>query len=431
MNRHLPVLIALLAGAAVASAEPAESINLRRTIVVEVAERTKPAVVNISTTRMVQQRMFADPWGMMEQGVRMIPTNSLGSGFIIHRDGFVITNHHVVERARQISVELADGRKLEATLISSDPESDLAVLRIDTPGPFPTLELGDSSDLMIGEPVIAVGNPLGFSHSVSTGIVSAMHRELDTPAGGKLRDLIQTDAAINPGNSGGPLLNAYGQVIGINTAIRGDAQNIGFAIQVNTLRDLVPELLRPQQVTRVELPVRFSERRTLTPPASVESRVEVDMAGSGVRRVTTLNGVAIRGIVDAYVALLSLRPGDELAIETDDGQTTRVAARAVPAPDGVVKARERLGVGVEAVSPALAARYGLAVEDGVLITSVARGSVAERAGLRAGDIIVQLARHRVRSLDDLALLLQHMPERGRFALGVVRGNQAGTILLSL
>src|SRR5205823_7512206 len=128
-----------------------------------------------------------------------------------------------------------------------------------------------SADLMIGEPVIAVGNPLGFSHSVSTGIVSALHRDLKDQRGQvMLGDLIQTDAAINPGNSGGPLLNAYGQVIGINTAIRGDAQNIGFAIQVNKLRDMIPDLMNPTHVTKVDVPIRFFEKRKLTPPSGIE-----------------------------------------------------------------------------------------------------------------------------------------------------------------
>src|SRR5208337_2106089 len=172
--------------------------------------------------------------------VMRVPANSLGSGFIIHADGYVVTNNHVIDRAREITVELADGRKLPASLISADADADLAILKINTDKPLPVLELGDSSDLMIGEPTIAVGNPFGYSHTVSTGIVSALHRDLKDREGKvSLSELIQTDAAINPGNSGGPLLNAYGQVIGINTAIRGDAQGIGFAIAVSSLRDLL------------------------------------------------------------------------------------------------------------------------------------------------------------------------------------------------
>ena len=159
------------------------------------------------------------------------------------------------------------GRKLPAELISSDPDADLAVLKISSDQRFPTLALGDSSDLMIGEPVIAVGNPLGYSHTVSTGIVSAVHRDLkDSDEPKALQDLIQTDAAINPGNSGGPLLNAYGEVIGINTAVRSDAQNIGFSIPINRLRDLIPELMNPASARKVDVPIRLKEEARAVSP---------------------------------------------------------------------------------------------------------------------------------------------------------------------
>src|SRR6185437_13624680 len=160
--------------------------NLRRTVTVQVVEKTKDAVVNISTTKLVSRRISPfgfDPfWQQFGQGeVERVPASSLGSGFIVHPDGYVITNNHVIDRAREIHVELADGRKLPADLISADAEADLAVLQIHSEKPFPALDLGDSSDLMIGEPVIAVGNPLGYSHSVSTGIVSALRRDLKDP----------------------------------------------------------------------------------------------------------------------------------------------------------------------------------------------------------------------------------------------------------
>src|SRR5215218_7728063 len=171
------------------AAPPADSpINLRRTVTVQVVERAKDAVVNISTTKMVNRR--AGPFGddpfwhqFGGQDVIRVPANSLGSGFIIHRDGYVVTNNHVTDRARQIHVELADGRKLPADLISADPDADLAILRISSDRPLPYLALGDSADLMLAEPVIAMGNPLGFHHSVSTGIVSGIDRDLKDPAG--------------------------------------------------------------------------------------------------------------------------------------------------------------------------------------------------------------------------------------------------------
>jgi len=435
----LLILASVLVSITAAGAEAPPEINLRRTVVVDVVERVKPAVVNISTTKLVDRRIggFGDDpfWQQFDFGqVRKVPASSLGSGFIIHSDGYVVTNNHVVDRARRITVELADGRKLPAELISSDAEADLAMLKIADDKPFPALPLGDSADLMIGEPVIAVGNPLGFSHSVSTGIVSAAHRDLkDHRDEVILGDLIQTDAAINPGNSGGPLLNAYGQVIGINTAVRGDAQNIGFAIQVNKLRDLVPELLSPAQVNKVELPVRLSERRTVTPPASVTCDVYLTSGKSAdeSRHVREINGHKPADLIDAYAILLRAKADDQITLTFADGKQTRVRATPVPQPDAIVQARARLGITVEPLTPQAAQRYGLATDDGMLVTEVARDGAADRAGVEPGDVIISLGRYQVRTLKDFATLMQMLPPQGRVRVGVVRGNQLGYGVMQL
>src|SRR3954469_25481559 len=178
MEVEMKFAICCIAALLVAAKNPPEEINLRRTVTVEVVKKTKDAVVNISATKIVNQRMNpfgGDPfWQQFDIGdVARIPADSLGSGFIVHPDWYVVTNHHVIDRARRVNVELADGRKLPAELISSDPDADLAILKIASDKPFPPLELGDSSDLMIGEPAIAAGNPLGYSHSISAGIISA------------------------------------------------------------------------------------------------------------------------------------------------------------------------------------------------------------------------------------------------------------------
>ena len=432
-RRILFTAVCVLTGPPALAAEPPESINLRRTVTVEVVQKVKGSVVNISTTKLIARRRIAlgyDPFweGSDDRDVVRVPANSLGSGFIIHEDGYVVTNHHVIDRARQIKVELADGRKLDADLVSSDPEADLAVLKIASEAPLQPLELGDSADLMIGEPVIAVGNPMGFSHSVSTGIVSALHRDLKGPDGhAVLGDLVQTDAAINPGNSGGPLLNAYGQVIGINTAIRGDAQNIGFSIPVNRLRDLVPELLNPSQVTKVDVHVRLTERRRVTPPARVAAEIILD--GQSPRTVRAINGRRPRDVVDAYAMLLRVKPNEECSILCGDGKPLRVRATQVPLPDAIVQARERLGMTVEQLSPLRAERYGLDVEEGLLITEVGRNGVAGRAGLRPGDVLVQLGRYRVSTFEDFSALLARLPESGRTRAYVIRDGHVGYTLL--
>ena len=161
--------------------------------------------------------------------------SSLGSGVIIKSDGTILTNEHVILRAAKIKVTLLDGREFEGRLIGSDPESDLAVVQIVGEGPFPTLEMGTSEDLMIGETVIAIGNPFGLSHTVTAGVISSLHRSIRSD-GRIYRDFVQTDASINPGNSGGPLLNIRGLLIGINTAIYQEAQGIGFAIPVDRVK---------------------------------------------------------------------------------------------------------------------------------------------------------------------------------------------------
>jgi serine protease Do len=415
------------------AAKAPEEINLRRTVTVEVVKKTKDAVVNISATKIVNQRMNPlgmDPfWQQFDIGdVARIPADSLGSGFIVHPDGYVVTNHHVIDRARRVNVELADGRKLPAELISSDPEADLAILKINDPKPFPTIELGDSSDLMIGEPVIAVGNPMGFSHSVSTGIVSAIHRDLkDQREKVLIKDVIQTDAAINPGNSGGPLLNAYGQVIGINTAIRGDAQNIGFAIQVNRLRDLVPELMNPTHVAKVDVPIRLYEKRRLVPPAGIKCEVCVDGKD---RAVAAVNGHRPTDIVDAYAALLRIKPDQKhVSIQFADGKTEELAVHPSPLPSTVVEAKKRLGITVEQVTPMLAEKYQVESEDGLFIAEVQKGSISANAGLRPGDVIVQVGRYRVSSLNDFGILLNRFPEHGKVRVGVVRNDRIGFAML--
>jgi serine protease Do len=398
-------------------------LNLRRTVVVDVAEKTKNAVVYISTTKMgvVRVNPFGDdPMFAPFSQTYLQRVGSLGSGFIIHKDGYVVTNNHVIQGAREITVELLDGRKLLAELISSNPDADLAILRVQHDKPLPTLELGDSSDLMIGEPVIAVGNPLGFSHSVSTGIVSALHRDLTGPNKEQMSDLIQTDAAINPGNSGGPLLNAYGQVIGINCAIRSDAQNIGFAIPVDRLRDSIPDLMSPEHVSKNELPIKLTESRRIIEPATIESTVRVDGSNEIVRSIA---GATPHDIVDAYAIMLNCKPDESFDLVTDKG-TQKINFKPVAVPDIVVQAKKRLGLTVEQMTPMQAGKLGIDLEWGVLITAVEKSSIADAANLQPNDIIVQIGNQRVVSLDNLAWLLQHMPKKGKVFVGIVRPGMA-------
>jgi S1-C subfamily serine protease len=235
------VLSIVLAAPAGAGNEPpaAEARASRRTPVVEVFESARDAVVSISSTEKVIVRSRSPFDSFFDEFFEMPPSRErsrdiVGSGFVIHSQGYIVTNAHVVARSSEQRVMFAGGAEYEATIVAADKSRDLAILKIDAGTSLPTLPFGRSDDLMIGETVVAIGNPFGFQHTVTAGVVSAVNRDVTISREIVFEDLIQTDASINPGNSGGPLLNALGQLIGVNTAIRGDAENIGFAIPVTT-----------------------------------------------------------------------------------------------------------------------------------------------------------------------------------------------------
>jgi len=219
----------------------------RRSPVAVVAHNVLPAVVNIQTEATIRRRAvdpLFDPFGFFGGTQGTIPSQSLGSGFVWSSDGIIVTNNHVIEGASRISINFNDGSKLPARLIGVDPDSDLAVLRVDS-GNLVAAPIGTSSDIMIGETVVAVGNPFGLSGTVTTGVISALGRSVPSQEQGRtFTDFVQTDASINPGNSGGPLLNIEGKVVGINVAIYANAQGIGFAIPVDRAKKVIEDLLR-------------------------------------------------------------------------------------------------------------------------------------------------------------------------------------------
>jgi S1-C subfamily serine protease len=209
---------------------------------VEVFKKVRPAVVNIAATTLT-----VDFW------MQVTPRAGQGSGFIIDSNGYIMTNNHVVAKAQRLTVTMASGKKLNATLIGRDSASDLAVIKIPGSEVSEIAILGNSDRLAVGQKAIAIGNPFGLSHTLTTGIVSALNREIRSPEGDRMEDLIQTDAAINPGNSGGPLLNSSGEVIGINTAIfslSGGYQGIGFAIPINRAREVATQLITTGRVVQ-------------------------------------------------------------------------------------------------------------------------------------------------------------------------------------
>src|SRR5437667_3117399 len=271
MAKTAALLIAVLAPA-VAAARGAESDPARRSLVVEAVEKASPAVVNVSTEQIVEQCRAPFPFpqdplfeaffrDFVDPRPRRFKTTSLGSGVIVAADGTIMTNVNVIERASRIHVTLIDQREFDATPVGADADADIAILRVKAGDDLPHIPFGSSADLMIGETVIAIGNPFGLSHTVTTGVVSAVGRSLHDEDR-TYTDFVQTDASINPGNSGGPLLDIKGELIGINTAIHGKAQGIGFAIPISRAKRIVQELISHGAV---EAPWVGLAVQTLTP----------------------------------------------------------------------------------------------------------------------------------------------------------------------
>tara|TARA_B100001540_G_C15807269_1_gene642659 strand:+ start:1761 stop:2831 length:1071 start_codon:yes stop_codon:yes gene_type:complete len=303
----------------------------------EVFGKASPAVVYVTNTALRRSLFSLD--------VREIPRGS-GTGFVWNEQGLIVTNYHVIAGAHRLTVTLADRSVHDAEIIGVAPEKDLAVLRIeDPPDDLATLPLGDSSELTVGRKVLAIGNPFGLDTTLTTGVVSALGREIQAPSNRRIRGVIQTDAAINPGNSGGPLLNSLGQLIGVNTAIyspSGASAGIGFAIPVNTVKEVVPQLISYGRMLRPIIGVELASDRWVrryriegVPVVQVYPGLPAAEAGmSGAWRnargevvlgdiITAIDGRPIRSQDDYFSALEAHKPGDEVTIETRLGERER------------------------------------------------------------------------------------------------------------
>ncbi|TAK33882.1 MAG: trypsin-like serine protease [Chloroflexota bacterium] len=292
--------------------------------VMQVAERVGPAVVQVGVVHEGRART--------ERGIVPFKEQGVGSGVIIAPDGYVVTNSHVVHKATQITVTLADGREMVAALVGEDPITDTAVLRIspDLDEKLPVAELGDSDRLRVGQLVIAIGNPHGFQSTVTAGVVSALGRNLRGYGGRLIEGIIQTDAALNPGNSGGPLVDSRGRVVGINTAVIQHAQGLCFAVPINTVKWVVGMLMRDGQVTRAYLGIAGQDRPLhariryqfrLVNPSAVEI-VEVQSGGPAARAglrvgdlISAIDSQPVRTIDDLHRYLARLQPGQVARLE--------------------------------------------------------------------------------------------------------------------
>ncbi len=419
-------------------------------------KQLKPAVVSVSTASVVKRRRGVDPFeefyrGYMggEQGTGRVVPRGQGSGFIIHESGLVLTNNHVIDGADRIGVKLADGREFQANVVGRDPKTDVALLRLDDAKDLPTVYLGDSDRADVGDWVVAIGNPFGLSHSVSVGIVSAKERFIGA---GPYDDFIQTDAAINPGNSGGPLFNARGEVIGINTAIVAHGQGIGFAVPINLVKVLVPQLEQTGTVARGWLGVAIQDltpeiARSLKVPESSKGALIADVVpGSPAERAGLEHGDLVVSVdgrgIDNYahlsrtIALLPpgkairlgvLREGKrmdlEVAVAARDDQGRVLDAKAER--KGATEAKPGpLGIAVSEVTPEMARSLGLSRPTGVVVAEIAGDSPAARAGLSEGDLILEVNRRAVRSLRDWNELVRSVSPGEMVLLRLQRGESA-------
>jgi serine protease Do len=430
---------------AILAAYPGVEASQRRSAVVIAVEKVSPAVVNISTV--VQERVSPFfPFGRDDFFKDFFPDffsreyqrTSLGSGVVVDgKNGYIVTNHHVVARASEIKVITADQKEYMGKSLGSDPRSDLAVIKIDAKEKLPEAKLGDSDDLMIGETVIAIGNPFGLTHTVTTGVVSALDRSVRADDR-VYRHFIQTDASINPGNSGGPLLNIDGDVIGINTAIYQKAQGIGFAIPINKAKRIVKELLRAGEVRPPWIGLEVQEaagdlKAHFGVPEEKRGVLVSDVYGespaarAGFRRgdvIISLEGFPVDSPEAYHQTLAEYTMTERLTFKVfRNGKEISVSLEATSFP--VVLAPElfyrRLGIKV--------ADRGRKGQAGIVIEEVKPASEAGRIGLKSGDVILQINNQAMTGMDDFKEAVSRSHHLSSLNIVVKRGAYAYSLAL--
>ena len=413
----------------------------RRTPVVEAVALTEQTVANISTERIRIVRYYDSPFSFRDRFLdrfhddffgryrdkRFKVESPIGSGVIIDDSGYILTNDHVVSKASNLKITLSDKSEFDGVLVSTNPDNDLAVIKIESRKPLKAISLGRGDDLMLGETVIALGNPLGLENTVTTGVISALDREI-TLRGDRAqityRGLIQTDAAINPGNSGGPLININGELIGINTAIVDAAEGIGFAISVSHVRNILTDLLNFRKLRKVWIGIAVSptdkgiEIEKVSPNSPAEK--------AGIKKgdfLTGVDAVAVDSPLTFTQYMVKKKAGDtvQLKIRRGDQELTKpITIEEAPRPPAQELALKLFGLKVQDLTPELAQELALRVREGVLIYGVQKGTPAERF-LRSGDVIAQLGRQRVRNLEDLGAVLETISPGEAADLWIVRG----------
>jgi serine protease Do len=398
--------------------------------VADLVERLKPAVVNISVTETVKpgkapkeppplfgsDEFWKRFFGEREQ--KEFKRQGVGSGFIISNDGYIITNNHVIQKATDIAVILYNKKQFPARVVGTDPKTDVALIKIEAAEPLSVAPLGDSGLLREGEAVFAIGNPFGLAETVTAGIVSAKGRVIGA---GPYDDFIQIDASINPGNSGGPLLNYYGEVVGINAVISSSGQGIGFAVPINLAKDVLVQLKEKGRVTRGWLGVSIQEvtpeiARSFglkEPAGALVSDLVADGPAEkgGVRRgdvILEVNGKQVRDYHEIPRMIAAMSPGEKVLFTVmRDGNEVSVSPvvqemKEDGPPSFGPESRAPLGMTLQPVTPDIARELGMKKAEGLVVAEVEQGSEAAEAGIQRGDVILQVNRGAANSLRDLA-----------------------------
>jgi len=401
----------ILFGSMVAMLPEAAGSDLRQTPIVKAVQRAGPSVVNIRGEKTIAAQAVSIAGDDVARRV-----NGMGTGVVIDERGYIITNHHVVDGGREIVVTTLDGEQYTAKLISRDPETDLAIIKVEPRRPLPVICVGTSADLMPGEPVVAVGNAYGYENTATRGIISALHRPVRVSDAQFYEDLIQTDASINPGNSGGPLLNVDGEMIGINVAVRAGAQGIGFAIPADKAIAVAAELLASCAASNHWHGLAVATDREETEPRLVVTSVEKGSPGAeaGLEAgdvIISLDGEEIRQVLDFHRAVLELAAGDqiELSVRRDEESFTAELTLGEPR----VEARSRGGIawdlfGLELKpipSDEFRRRFQTRYRGGLAVTAVRPNSPADLRGIRQGDVLVGMHIWETVSLENVAYVV--------------------------
>jgi Do/DeqQ family serine protease len=448
LKKLLPALLLLLPFQASAALAPSAAVVRAAEDFSRVAELADPWVVNISTTQIIRSR-YPQFWSdffdenFMNQG-REYRRQSLGSGFILSADGQIVTNAHVVSGADEIKVRLVGGDEYTATVLGEDEGVDLAVIRIKPKAPLKAAILGDSSRVKVGEWAIAIGNPFGFDHSVTVGVISAKERGnvLGDDGRGRYQNFLQTDASINHGNSGGPLCNIQGEVIGINTAISTPNEGsigIGFAIPINMVKRAVPDLVKSGHVVTPRLgfytqdiDARLASALKLGSQKGV--LVSDVVAGgpadkAGLKRydvITAINGRSVAGGSDFKARIFEAKPGETLSLGVlRKGQKLELSL----ATSAVESSAGWHGLEVEENNADKARAQGLYISRGMLVSKVAKGSSAAEIGLKPGDVILEVNQQAVESRGQWNKVTSALEDDVNAVIRIVRGQQSAYVVL--